>query len=143
MPHVLRIALVSALYGFAGTPAAVAADTDASVASVMPQVIEWRRDFHQHPELGNRETRTAGIVAAQLKSMGIDVHTGIAHTGVVGVLRGGKPGPTVALRADMDALPVTERVDVPFKSTTTAEYGGEKQTNKPVFEWDFLVSAAK
>ncbi len=126
MPHVLRIALVSALYAFAGTPAAVAADTDAAVASVMPQVIEWRRDFHQHPELGNRETRTAGIVAAQLKSMGIDVHTGIAHTGVVGVLRGGKPGPTVALRADMDALPVTERVDVPFKSTTTAEYRGEK-----------------
>ena len=126
MPHALRIALVSALCAFAGTPAAVAADTDAAVASVMPKVIEWRRDFHQHPELGNRETRTAGIVAAQLKSMGIEVHTGVAHTGVVGVLRGGRPGPTVALRADMDGLPVTERADVPFKSTVTTEYRGEK-----------------
>ena len=126
MPHPIRIAVAIVLSVFAGAGTVQAADTDAAVASAMPKVIEWRRDFHQHPELGNRETRTAGIVAAQLKAMGIEVHTGVAHTGVVGVLRGGKPGPTVALRADMDALPVTERVDVPFKSTVTAEYRGEK-----------------
>ncbi len=126
MPHPIRIAVATVLSVFAGAGTVQAADTDAAVASAMPKVIEWRRDLHQHPELGNRETRTAGIVAAQLKALGIEVHTGVAHTGVVGVLRGGKPGPTVALRADMDALPVTERVDVPFKSTVTAEYRGEK-----------------
>jgi amidohydrolase len=128
MPHPNRVAVLSCLLAaFAGDPAAQAAESvDAAVTSVMPKVVEWRRDFHQHPELGNRETRTSQIVAAQLKAMGIEVHTGIAHTGVVGVLRGGRPGPTVALRADMDALPVTERVDVPFKSTVTTEYRGEK-----------------
>ena len=91
-----------------------------------PQVIDWRRDFHQNPELGNRETRTAAAVAEHLKSLGLEVKTGVAHTGVVGVLKGGKPGPVIALRADMDALPVKEQVDVPFKSTVTAEYRGEK-----------------
>ena len=99
---------------------------EAAVAAVMPQVLAWRRDFHQHPELGNREFRTAKIVAEQLRAMGFEVKTNIAHTGVVGVLKGGRPGPLVALRADMDALPVTEQVDLPFKSTATAEYRGEK-----------------
>ena len=80
------------------------------------KVITWRRDFHQHPELGNLETRTAGIVAEHLKKLGIEVKTGVAKTGVVGILVGGKPGPVVALRADMDALPVTERVPLPFAS---------------------------
>jgi amidohydrolase len=89
-------------------------------------VVVWRRDFHQNPELSNREFRTSKIVAEQLRKMGLEVRTGIAHTGVVGVLKGGKPGPTVALRADMDALPVTEQVDLPFKSVATAEYRGEK-----------------
>ena len=102
------------------------APLDATIAATMPKVIEWRRDFHQHPELGNRETRTSKIVAEHLKSLGLEVRTGVAHTGVVGVLHGGQPGPVVALRADMDALPVTERVDVPFKSTVTTEYRGEK-----------------
>lgn len=87
-------------------------------------MIEWRRDFHQTPELGNRETRTAGIVATHLKSLGMEVETGIAYTGVVGLLKGAKPGPTVMLRADMDALPVTEKTDVPFKSTKTTNYRG-------------------
>ena len=82
-------------------------------------MIDWRRDFHRNPELSNREFRTSKIVAEQLRALGLDVRTGIAHTGVVGVLHGGKPGPTVALRADMDALPVTEQVDLPFKSTAT------------------------
>ena len=79
------------------------------------KVVAWRRDFHENPELGNREVRTAKIVAAHLRSLGFDeVREQVAHTGVVGTLKGGKPGPVVALRADMDALPVTEDVDVPF-----------------------------
>src|SRR5512141_2445928 len=87
-------------------------------ARLEPKVVAWRRDFHQNPELGNREKRTAKIVADHLRSLGFDeVREQVAHTGVVGTLKGGKPGPVVALRADMDALPVTEEVDVPFKST--------------------------
>jgi len=89
------------------------------------QLIGWRRDFHQHPELSNREFRTAEIVAAHLQSLGMEVTTGVAHTGVVGILRGGKPGPVVLLRADMDGLPVEERVDLPFKSTARGEYNGQ------------------
>jgi len=99
---------------------------DAGAESVLPKVVAWRRDFHQHPELGNREFRTAKVVAAHLESLGLEVRTGVAHTGVVGVLRGGRPGPGVALRADMDALPVTEEVDVPFKSTARGEYNGRE-----------------
>lgn len=98
---------------------------DEQVKSVENKVIEWRRDIHQHPELGNRETRTAAIVAKHLKSLGMQVETDIAHTGVVGYLKGAKPGPTVMLRADMDALPVTEKADVPFKSTVVTKYMGE------------------
>jgi amidohydrolase len=90
------------------------------------QVIEWRRDLHQHPELGNRETRTAGIVAAHLKALGLEVHEGIGATGVIGYLKGGKRGPFLALRADMDALPVTEQTELPFASTVTTEFRGEK-----------------
>ena len=90
------------------------------------KVINWRHDFHQHPELGNREFRTAKIIADHLKSLGIEVQTGVAHTGVVGLLKGGKPGPVVALRADMDGLPVTERANIPFKSTVTTEYNGQQ-----------------
>jgi amidohydrolase len=95
-----------------------------SLSNVESKVIEWRRDFHQNPELGNREVRTAGIVAAHLKSLGMEVETNIAYTGVVGILKGAKPGPTVMLRADMDALPVTEKVDLPFKSTKKTKYRG-------------------
>ena len=79
-------------------------------------MVTWRRDFHQHPELGNREVRTSKVIADELRRLGYEVTTGVAHTGVVAVLRGGKPGPVVALRADMDALPVTEQGDLPFKS---------------------------
>lgn len=90
-----------------------------------PQLISWRRDFHEHPELSNREFRTAEIVAAHLETLGMEVTTGIAHTGVVGILRGGKPGPVVLLRADMDGLPVEERGDLPFKSKARGEYNGQ------------------
>ena len=90
------------------------------------KVIEWRRDFHQHPELGNNEIRTAAIVTKHLKSLGIEVKTGVAKTGVVGILKGGKPGPVVALRADMDGLPVTERVQLPFTSKVKALFNGQE-----------------
>ena len=90
------------------------------------KVIAWRRDFHEHPELGNQEARTAGIVAAHLRSLGIEVQEKVGYTGVVGVLKGGKPGPVVALRADMDGLPVTERGDLPFKSKVVTEFNGQK-----------------
>lgn len=90
------------------------------------QVIAWRRDFHQNPELSNREFRTAGVVANHLRSLGMEVQTGVAHTGVVGLLKGGKPGPVVLLRADMDGLPVPERNDLPFKSVARGEYNGEE-----------------
>ena len=89
------------------------------------QVVTWRRDFHQNPELSNREFRTAAIVAEHLQSLGLEVQTGVAHTGVVGILKGGKPGPVVLLRADMDGLPVPERNDLPFKSMARGEYNGE------------------
>jgi amidohydrolase len=105
---------------------ALPADAQSLVDGVMPQVIEWRRDFHQHPELGNREFRTSAIIAQHLQSLGMDVQTGIAHTGVVGILHGGRPGPVVALRADMDALPVEERVDLPFASRVRTEYNGQE-----------------
>jgi amidohydrolase len=89
------------------------------------KVIEWRRDFHQHPELSNRETRTADVVAKRLRSYGLEVKTGIALTGVTALLRGAQPGPRIALRADMDALPVVESGDLPFKSRATTSYRGE------------------
>ena len=102
----------------------LAKEIDARLEQVMPKVVAWRRDIHQHPELGNREVRTAKLVADHLRSLGIEVQTGVGKTGVVGVLKGGKPGAVVALRADMDALPVTEQVDLPFKSLVKAEYNG-------------------
>ncbi|WP_201313032.1 amidohydrolase [Dyella sp. EPa41] len=102
-----------------------AADTTQLVQNELPQVTGWRRDIHQHPELSNRETRTSALVAAQLKKLGLEVHTGIAHTGVTGILKGGKPGPKLAIRADMDALPVTEEVDLPFASKAKGEYRGK------------------
>jgi amidohydrolase len=100
---------------------------ESAIENVMPRLITWRRDIHQNPELGNRETRTAALVARHLRSLRFDeVRTGVAHTGVVGVLRGGRPGPVIALRADMDALPVTEEVDVPFRSRVRTTYNGEQ-----------------
>jgi amidohydrolase len=102
------------------------AGPEAGVNYVQPKVVAWRRDFHQHPELSNRETRTAKIVAGHLRKLGLEVETGVAHTGVVGLLKTGKPGPTIALRGDMDALPVTERTEVPFRSTVKSNYRGEE-----------------
>ena len=99
---------------------------DRSVAEVLPQVVTWRRDFHQHPELGMQEVRTSKVIADHLRALGMEVQTGVAGTGVVGILKGGKPGKVVGLRADMDGLPVTEQVDVPFKSTAKAMWNGQE-----------------
>jgi amidohydrolase len=97
-----------------------------AVETHAPQAIRYRQQIHQHPELGNREVETAALVAKHLRELGIEVRTNIAHTGVVGVLRGGRPGPVVAVRADMDALPVTERTSYPFASTERATYLGQE-----------------
>jgi amidohydrolase len=106
------------------------APLDADIArralAVNDKVVSWRRDIHQHPELSGQETRTAALVADHLRKLGIQVRTGVGGTGVVGVLKGGLSGPVVALRADMDALPVTEEVDVPFRSTVRAQYNGQE-----------------
>lgn len=105
---------------------ALAPRIDAAAKRVEASVIATRRDIHQHPELGNREFRTAKIVADRLRALGIEVQEKVAHTGVVGLLRGGKPGKVVALRADMDALPVTEQVDLPFASKVRTTYNGQE-----------------
>jgi amidohydrolase len=102
------------------------AKIEAAAAQAEPRMIAIRRDLHQNPELGNRERRTAGVVAKRLRDLGIEVKENVAHTGVVGLLRGGKPGKVVALRADMDALPVTEEVDLPFASKVRTTYNGQE-----------------
>jgi len=102
------------------------AEVNTAADRLLPKVIEWRRHLHQNPELGNREFKTAAYVEAHLRKLGLEVRTKIAYTGVVGILKGSKPGPVVALRADMDALPVTERVKIPFASTVKAEYNGQE-----------------
>jgi amidohydrolase len=125
-----RIVLAAALSAL-GAPTLQAAslqeDFDRLADTVESKVVAWRRDIHQHPELGNREVRTSALVAAHLESLGYEVRRNVGVTGVVAVLRGGRPGPVVALRADMDALPVTEEVDLPFASKVRTTYAG-KQT---------------
>jgi len=108
-------------------PAGHAAESTAVAAleQAQPNLVQWRRDIHQHPELGEQETRTAKLVADHLRSLGLTVRTGVGKTGVVAVLKGAKPGPRIALRADMDALPVTEQTGLPFASTVKAEYRGQ------------------
>ena len=103
----------------------LAREIDRRAAQLEAKAVAWRRDIHQHPELSNREVRTSKLVADHLRALGIEVKTGVAKTGVVGLLRGGRPGPVVALRADMDALPVAEEVDLPFRSTARATYNGQ------------------
>ncbi|MCR4438237.1 MAG: amidohydrolase [bacterium] len=107
-------------------PSTLGGQIDRLAAEVQEQVIAWRRDFHRHPELSNREFRTAGVVAAELQRLGLEVRTGVAHTGVVGLLRGAKDSPVVALRADMDALPVTEELDLPFASRVRTTFRGQE-----------------
>lgn len=96
------------------------------VKDITPKLVEWRRHFHQNPELSNREFKTGAFIADYLKSIGLDVKTNVAKTGVVAILKGGKPGPVVALRADIDALPVTERTPIPFASKVTTNFNGQQ-----------------
>ncbi|HEV2672462.1 MAG TPA: amidohydrolase [Gemmatimonadales bacterium] len=124
-PILLPFIALSVITPLAAQSSKLDAEVDRLLPQVQEKVIAWRRDIHQHPELSNRETRTAELVANHLRSLGLEVRTGVAHTGVVGVLRGGKPGPVVALRADMDALPVSEEVDVPFASKVRTTYNGQ------------------
>lgn len=115
-----------AIRSVAAQPSTLYARLDKTAENLESKVVAWRRDFHQHPELGNREFQTAAKIAAHLKALGMEVKTGVGKTGVVGLLKGGKPGPVVALRADMDGLPVSERVDLPFKSEARTEYNGQQ-----------------
>lgn len=119
------LAIALAAPTLAATPAATTAEADRAAKAIEARMIEWRRDFHAHPELGNAEVRTAKLVAAHLKKLGLKVRPGVAQTGVVAVLEGGKPGPVVALRADMDALPVKEENNLPFASKATGTYRGQ------------------
>ena len=122
MKHLLRLAamLTCSLIAAQGT------SLEDQYAAIEEKVITWRRDVHKHPELSNREFKTAEKIASHLKSLGMEVQTGIAHTGVVGILKGETAGKVVALRADIDALPVRERNDLPFKSEVTAEFLGQE-----------------
>jgi len=104
----------------------IRAAIDAAADKIEPKTIAWRRDFHEHPELGNREFRTSKIIADHLRSLGLEVHEGVGKTGVVGILRGNYPGPVIGLRADMDALPLVERTPVPFASKVKATYNGQE-----------------
>ncbi len=102
------------------------AQIDELAADTQQQVVQWRRWFHQNPELGNREFKTSARIAEILEGMGLEVKTGVAHTGIVAVIKGGKPGPLVALRADIDALPVKEQTGLPFASQAKGEYRGQE-----------------
>jgi amidohydrolase len=132
MRPLARTALLAALAAVLLAPSAHAqnatltTEVDRLAAAMEDQVIAWRRDIHANPELGTQEFRTAGLAADHLRSLGVEVRTGVGGTGVVGVLRGGRPGPVVALRADMDGLPVTEMADVPFASRVTATWQGRE-----------------
>jgi amidohydrolase len=119
----LALVLSAGLAHAQNTPIALER-VEAAVAAETPRVVAWRRDIHAHPELGFAETRTAALVAEHLRALGMEVRTGVGKTGVVGVLRGGRPGRTVALRTDMDALPVLEATGLPFASTATGTYQG-------------------
>jgi amidohydrolase len=118
--------LCCSLLGLAQAPAKLLAKSAQMAKEIEPRVIEWRRHFHQFPELSNREEKTAAMVADHLRSLGIEVKTGVGKTGVIGLLKGAKPGPVIALRADMDALPVTERNDLPFASKEKTVFNGQE-----------------
>ncbi|KMM76796.1 N-acyl-L-amino acid amidohydrolase [Xanthomonas sp. NCPPB 1128] len=127
MPRLSRLlsAMLFAVPALAWAQSAERPEVTAAAAKLQAKVVEWRRDFHQHPELSNREERTAAKVAERLRALGLKPQTGIAHHGVVAIVKGALPGPKIALRADMDALPVTEQTGLPFASKATAEYRGE------------------
>lgn len=120
MKYIASVLLLLSVAVAIAQPAKLITKSESLAKEVEPKVIEWRHDFHQNPDLSNREFNTAEKIAAHLKSLGLEVQTGVAITGVVGILKGAKPGPVIGLRADMDALPVTERVNLPWASKATA-----------------------
>jgi amidohydrolase len=125
LPSLIVLSLAVAPYLPAQAPSQFHAEVDRRARELEAKVVAWRRDLHQNPELSNREFRTSKLIADHLRALGLEVQTEVAHTGVVGILRGGRPGPVVALRADMDGLPVKEELTLPFKSTATAQYNGQ------------------
>ena len=120
------IVVLMAFSANAQTSSKLQAKIEQQATEIEPRIIEWRRHFHQYPELSNREVKTAAIVAEHLKKLGLEVQTGVAKTGVIGLLKSGKPGPVIALRADMDALPVTERNSLPFASKEKAIFNEQE-----------------
>lgn len=130
LSFVQKIALCACFLTFIASYTGLAQDitvvADSKCRAVQSELVQWRRHIHQYPELGNREYKTAAYIAEQLSGLGLDIKTGIAKTGVVAVLKGGKPGPVIALRADMDALPVKERVQLPYASADSSTYGNTK-----------------
>ena len=117
--------LLTTLLLFLATEAQLKEKISIGIQKVEPQCIAWRRQLHQYPELGNREFKTAKLIADHLRSLGMEVTEGVAKTGVVGLLKGGKPGPCIALRADMDGLPITEKTGLPYASREKGEYNGQ------------------
>jgi amidohydrolase len=127
MKKIVVLALLAvSICSFAQVSPKLQTKLDQDAAGIVPKVIEWRRHFHQYPELSNREVKTGEKIAEHLRSIGVEVQHPVAMTGVVGLLKGGKPGPVIALRADMDALPVTERNSLPFASKEKAIFNGQE-----------------
>lgn len=124
MKKLLNLLLLYVLLSISVSAQDMSASINASATKIMPKLVEWRRHLHQYPELSNREFKTAKYVENHLKTLGLEVRTGVAKTGVIAILKGSQPGPVIGLRADMDALPVTERVSIPFASKEKAEYNG-------------------
>ena len=122
----MRKTLIAASLLFTATGVTAAESVQQLTQPELTQITAWRRDLHEHPELSNREVRTAKLIASELKKLGYEVRTGIAHNGVTGILKGGKAGPKLAIRADIDALPVTEQVDLPFASKVKGDYLGKQ-----------------
>ena len=126
LPFALSLSLSSISHQLQAQKNDLSARIDAAADKIEPRTIAWRRDFHEHPELGNHEFRTAKIIADHLRSLGIEVKEGVGKTGVVGILRGAKPGPVIGLRADIDGLPIVERTPVPFASKVKTTYNGQE-----------------
>ncbi len=126
MKKLLTLLFLFLSFNVISTAQDMSAQVNASATKIMPRVVEWRRHLHQYPELSNREFKTAKYVENHLRKLGLEVKTGVAKTGVVGILKGGLPGPVIGLRADMDGLPVTERVDIPYASKEKGEYNGQE-----------------
>ncbi|HRG07123.1 MAG TPA: M20/M25/M40 family metallo-hydrolase, partial [Cyclobacteriaceae bacterium] len=122
----IRIILTIIYFSFSTIAAIAQSKTDADSKALEPKLIELRRHFHQTPELSNREFKTSAKIVEHLKSLGLEVQYPVAKTGVVALLKGAKPGPVVALRADMDALPITERNGLPFASKVVTDFGGQQ-----------------